>query len=120
MLVRMHETATQLQEVLGNKPRDAFERLDENGDGTLSMEEFDKALRGIDGIDYDRVQILVKYADRKLGDADGSVSYHEFCDNILQLEPPQVRVADMFDSSKTRADVTAEGDAAEDEEKSKG
>eukprot|EP00937_MAST-01D_sp_MAST-1D-sp2_P008070 g8070.t1 len=96
-LAYMHEAAVLLQGLLGNDPRAAFEALDENGDGTLSQREMQAALRGVlRGMDPGRFHQLVKYADRELGDADGCISYYEFVDNVLHLEPKKPDVAGLF------------------------
>jgi hypothetical protein len=108
-LQRLSNTSKELRAQLGGSARAAFKRADVSGDGMLSQSELNQAIgtvfRGVDGAALHK---LAAYADNVLGDGDGKVAYHEFCDNILQLEPEAaVPGQRTFPSARVRPDHVA-------------
>ena len=108
-LQRMSDTSKELRAQLGGGARAAFKRADVSGDGMLSKSELNQAIGTVfKGVDGAALHKLAAYADDVLGDGDGKVAYHEFCDNILQLEPEAaVPGQRTFPSARVRPDHVA-------------
>ena len=62
---------------------DDFKKFDENGDGKISMDEFEKTIRNFGTLSEEQRIVLMRSID---SDADGSIDYNEFSEMVSSVD----------------------------------